>query len=282
MKNLSWLRAGSRIVAAVGIGAGLLVASCGHYSPDEVQSQTLDWKSDAKEGRFTSAEVASLFSTETEVIAGKKFPKSKPTMKSIYNKTNAPEKFKQEHGELSAGAEMKGYLNLGQATSSALQSRLVSNFEKISTWKTIKNNEGKIVFKDAFTTDAGGRKIADWSDGIAAQTGELHYATLSLDTNTPRGAIAVPVRVTVYNRAGVIQADVVNANDVKVPFVGTLIKAGKLKIYLKSFPQGNGWYMYGSAVVKMEKMEDSLKPEVMGTYVDSFFNWLKASTIVAL
>ena len=282
MKTMTWLNAGTRFAASLGIGVGLLLASCGHYTSEEIRSETRDWKTDNKDGRFTAAELTSLLSAETEVVGGKKFPKSKPTLKFVYGKNNVPEKFRAEHGVITAGAEMKGYLNMGAGISPVTQSRLVSNFEKISTWKTIKGPEDKVLFKDAFTTDATGKKIPDWSDGVAAETGEIHFATLSLDTGTAIGALAVPVKVNIYNRAGLIQADVANVADVRVPLVGTLIKAGNFKIYLKSFPQAKGWYVYGSAVVKMEKLEDSIKPEQLGTYVDSFFTWLKTNTVVSL
>jgi|GEM_PF-5686586 len=260
----------------------LFVASCGTQTGDESESRVEAWKPNPRTERFTDAEVASVYSTATKVVGGKKLPESKPTLKAIYTAANAPAKFKTEFGDFTSGAEIKGYLNLGYVTSMGFQQRLVGNFEKISTWKNIKDAKGGQLFEDAFTTDARGQKIADWSDGYALPTGEVHLATLKLKTNTPLGAISVPANVTIYNQGGEIQADVTNVSDVRVPIVGTVIKAQGLKIHLKAFPYQKGWLVYGAATVKLEKFQDALKPDMMSTTVDALFTWLKDSTILPL
>lgn len=262
----------------------LFVASCGTVDSREgaTDAQLEEWKSQPANARFTAQEIAAVYSTATKVVNGKTFPDSKAPTKAIYTYANAPAAFKAEHGVFTSAAEIKGYLNLGYLPVTGFQQRYVSNFEKVSTWKTIPDPKGGFLFADAFTTDAGGRKIADWSDGYAAATGEVHYASLSLKTNTPLGAIAVPSTVTIYNRGGEIQLDVTNPRDVRAPIVGTVIKANGLKIHLKAFPYQKGWLVYGTAVVKLEKFEDAIKPETLSGYVDSLFGWVKDNTVLAL
>lgn len=262
-------------------------ASCGtdmgSQSNFENADATLEeWKGQPRSERFSQAEVDSVYSTATTVVGGKTFPESKTPLKFIYNPQNAPAHFKAEYGSFSGGAEIKGYLNLGYVTSSGFQSRLVNNFERLSTWKTIKDATGKAIFSDSYTTDERGTKIPDWSDGQAGANGETHFGTLALQTNTPIGSVNVPSSVVIYNRAGEIQVDVTNVKDVRAPIVGTVIKTGGLKIHLKMFPYEKGWLVYGAAAVKLEKFEDAMKPEDLSRYIDSLFAWMKDNTVVAL
>ena len=90
------------------MGSAALVTSCGTYLQNDPPAQPLEWKADSREGRFTPSEIKSLFTAETEIIGGKKFPKSKPTIKGIYNGANAPARLIAEYGVFSAGAEMRG------------------------------------------------------------------------------------------------------------------------------------------------------------------------------
>lgn len=264
----------------------LVVASCGVDSntlPAGSQESTLEeWKTQPRAERFTQAEIDSVYTTATKVVGGKTFPDSKTPLKFIYNATNAPAKFKTEYGNFNAGAEIKGYLNLGYVPAGGFQSRLISNFEKLSTWKTIKDSTGKTIFSDSYTTDERGTKISDWSDGLAGANGETHFGTLALQTNTPIGSVNVPSSVVIYNRDGEMQVDVVNVKDVRAPIVGTVIKSGGLKIHLKMFPHEKGWLVYGAAAVKLEKFEDAMKPEDLSRYIDSLFTWIKDNTVVAL
>jgi hypothetical protein len=284
-KRMSYFKEKSGIfLAVVGAVAGLaMIASCGRENDGaNPYSELNDWKAQPKDQLFSSAEIASVYSTATENREGKSFPASKPPLRSLYTYANAPDAFKAEYGQFTAGAEIKGYLSLGYWPVSGFQQRYLSNFEKISTWRTILDSKGETIFADANTTDERGRKIPDWSDGYASENGEIHFANLSLKTNTPLGAFPVPCTVSLYNRDGEMQVDVTNPKDVKVPLVGTVIKAQGLKIHLKAFPYEKGWLVYGSTTVKLEKFEDAIKPEVLSQYVDSLFNWVKNNTIMAL
>jgi hypothetical protein len=215
-------------------------------------------------------------------VGGKTFPESKAPLKFIYNATNAPEKFKSEYGVFNAGAEIKGYMNLGFVTSRGFQNRLIWNFERLSTWKNIKDVSGKTIFSDSYTTTESGSKIDDWSDGEASPNGETHFGTLALQTNTPIGSVNVPSSIVIYNRNGEIQVDVTNVKDVRAPIVGTVIKSGGLKIHLKMFPHVKGWLVYGASAVKLEKFEDAMKPEDLSRYIDSLFTWIKDNTVLSL
>ncbi len=274
-------------VLAAGLATGLavpllFVASCGVEEPARQDSALEEWKPQPRDSRFSADEIAAVFSDGTKVVGGKTYPDSKAPLKFIYTAANAPETFKAEYGDFNAGAEIKGYINLGFTPSQGFQSRYVGNFEKISTWKTIKDATGKAIFDNAFTTNARGARIDDWSDGQASPNGEIHFGTLALKTNTPIGSISVPATVTIYNRGGEIQVDVINAKDVRAPIVGTVIKAQGLKIHLKAFPHEKGWLVYAASAVKLEKFQDALKAEDLQRYIDALFNWIKDSTVLPL
>jgi hypothetical protein len=248
--------------------------------PDE--ASIYSWKGQSKAERFTQEQIDAVLSSATKVVNGRVFPESKEPLKFLYNAANVPGPFKTEFGELTAGAEIRGYLNLGAPPSEIYQSRFLSNLEKISTWKNIKDTQGSPVFTDAFTTDVGGQRIEDWSDGQVSGEGEVHSASLSLDTNTPIGSLRVPSTVTMYNRGGEIQFDVTNYQEVRVPFLGTIINTGGLNIHVKAYPHGNGWLIYGASVVKLQKLENFMKPEDLVRYIDAMFSWIKEGTILPL
>ena len=274
------------LIAAVVALPLLLVGSCGVENSsglsEGAESSLEEWKTQPQAERFIQAEIDSVYTTATKVVGGKTFPDSKTPLKFIYNVTNAPAKFKSEYGVFNAGSEIKGYINLGFVPSRGFQNRLIWNFERLSTWKTIKDVLGKTIFSDSYTTTESGSKIADWSDGEASANGETHFGTLALETNTPIGSVNVPSSIVIYNRNGEVQVDVTNVKDVRAPIVGTVIKSGGLKIHLKMFPHVKGWLVYGASAAKLEKFEDAMKPEDLSRYIDSLFTWIKDNTVLSL
>lgn len=261
----------------------LLSQSCGRQdkeSSDSTESTLLEWKSQPYSQRFTQNEIDQVHSTATKTVAGKTFPASKAALKKVYDDKTANAAFKAEWGEFTAGAEVKGFINLGVAPSKASQERLLKNFESVSTWKSIKDSSGKQVFKDIYAVDASGNKTADKVDGKASATGDL--IPLKLFLNSPIGAISVLSMQTLYQRGNEVQSDLINTQNINVPLIGTLIKYGNLKIHLKFFPYQKGYLVYGASKVKLESHKDALKPEDLIRNIDSIYNWLVDRVVLPL
>ena len=260
-----------------------LVVACGRSDESNTQntvSSTFSWKDKAASQRITNAEIAQLYTTETVVQNGRTYPFSKTPLKFVYKPETAPAEFLEEWGEFTAGTEVKGYMNLGYVAASGFQERLIKNFESISSWNTIQGADGKPLFADSFEVDDRGNQIEDKVDGKAGAEGDLHKIKLIM--NSPAGALPVIGTLTLYNRNGEIQADIVNTEDVRVFPVGVILKKGALNIHLKFYRYQKGWLVYGAAAVELEKFKDAIKPEDLTKTVDSFYGWLKDRTIVAL
>jgi hypothetical protein len=228
-----------------------LMPGCGAQDdrPAERDASVLEWKGTPLGEHFTEVQIADVYETAIGSVGGKRIPVSKSPVGAIYTRQDAPPEFRDAFGDFSAGTETRGYLNLGLDPSRPVTSHLLTKFELVSRWKTMRNAEGEVIFDDAFTMDAKGRKTADVSDGAAPVEGELRFAQLSLPTGTILGSLATPVRMMLHERDGEIQLDVANLKDVDVFLIGTIIKAGALKIHMKVYPYKAGWLIYGASAV---------------------------------
>lgn len=267
--------------SALSLCAVAVLASCGspsgeHPSPE---STVEVWRDEAASKRFSDAEIASVYSNDAKVVDGKSMPVSKPPVKKIYSKTNAPDAFRSEHGVFTTGVEVKAYLNLGTSPDAAAISRFVAALEKVSSWKGIRNPEGKPVFDDAYVIDANGDKTSDGSDANATREGEKRRASLYVPTNTIAGNMRVPAELVLHQDDGVLQLDVRNEADCRVPLVGTVIDTNGLRIALKAFPHENGWLIYVSGTALMKKLEDQLKPEIIAGMIEGMVTWLGGQVV---
>ena len=268
-------------IKAISCALMLSVAfSCGHQNDEKQNAEIFSWKDNPVQNRFTQAEISKVYSTDTELIDGKRFPVSKPLLKNFFPFASATPEFKNEWGNFTAGGEIKGFLNLMYLPVNGLQSRLLKNFEGLRLWKSIKDTKGEVLFEDAFTTDASGKTIPDVVDGNAPATGEKIYGTLVI--KSPMGGLPVPITLELFNKAGYIQADLTNRTDVSAPFVGTIIKKENLKLHMKFFPHEKGWLLFGASAVKLEKFQDMMKPEDLERLTDGLFTWIKNNTVISL
>lgn len=284
--NRCWFRKSfMRIFLRTSLAAvsGLILTNCGQQSSklnQSHESKILSWKSVPWEERITEAEFSNIYSTQTAIIKEKKYPVSKPAIQNLYRMDTAPDSFKQEWGEFTAGLELKGYINTGYVVTEGWTSRLIKLTQGVSSWNTMKDAQGHTIFREVFATDGRGRRIDDPTDGKSTESGRSFSMEFGLDT--PVGTIPVAGTMSQYLVNNEFQLDLSNAEDVRIPFVGTLIKKNMLKIHLKFFPHEKGWLVYGASAVKLQTREDSLKPQDLSRIVDGIFRWLVDNLILSI
>ncbi len=269
--------------ASMAVGFSLLFTNCGQQGNKVIQShesRILSWKSVPWEERISDSEFNAIYSTEIATVKDKKYPVSKPAVQNLYKMDTAPESFKQEWGEFTAGLELKGYINTGYVVTDGWTSRLIKLTQSVSTWNTMRDAKGNSIFREVFATDAYGRRVDDPTDGKSTESGRSFSMEFGLDT--PVGTIPVAGTMNQYLVNNEFQLDLSNAEDVRIPFVGTLIKKQMLKIHLKFFPHEKGWLVYGASAVKLQTREDSLKPQDLSRIVDGIFTWLVDNLILSI
>lgn len=270
----SWRRVLSIVLVAF---ASVFFASCG--TRDLSQSETKAWDSRPLTSRISTSELAKIYSNETVTKAGRIWPVSKSSLRTLHMYNTSPDYFRKEWGVFTAGIETKGYINVGKL-SPVLHSRLVTNMEAVTSWNTILDQDGNRIFVDAYTTDSRGNRIADQVDGRVQAAGERHFARLILKKLGIK--ISMPTTIDIYEKDGTYQVDITNYQPVKAPLIGTIIQTGNFKVHMKLFAHLNGWAVYAASAVKLDKLESQLDPQELDRMVDAMYWWFVNNTVLPL
>jgi hypothetical protein len=148
----------------------------------------------------------------------------------------------------------------------------------VSTWKNMKHADGYPVFVDTYSLEPKSHKqVADISDGYAPPLpGESHLLRMLLKKSFL--TLTVDGWSVLANDGGRITLNFYNTNNVTAPVVGTVIRPESFKMDVFVYPYKNGWLIYGATAVKIEKIGDMYRPEMISNIMASLFNWLVVST----
>jgi len=222
---------------------------------------------------FSDEDIRKIYSEATAVNADGT-PASKAPIVSTFGPQEAPKYFNEQYSGYTHGSETRAFLNRGTAPDAAAQSGYITKLESISKWKTIKHADGVPVFVDAYALDSNTRKqTADQSDGYApVPPGESHMLRMVLKKSFL--TLEIDGWNVLTNSKGLISMSFRNSNNVNAPIVGAVIRPDGFKMDVYAFPYKNGWLVYGSTAVKIEKMARMYKPEMVSNIMTAMFNWL--------
>lgn len=267
-------------IAGGAAAASLFMSGCGEAAKqNKTQFQLQSWKPQTWEQRISKSELEKIYSTATEERDGKVYPKSNPPMTTQFKSNAAPSAFKAEWGELTAGTELKGYINTGYVVTSGWTTRLAKLTQTVSEWNNIKDPKGNSIFRDVSSLDSDGNKSDDQNDGAVSADGRNFNLELSIQT--PVGFVPMTGVMTQYSRDDNFQLDLTNTREISLPIVGTLVKKNKLNVHLKFYAHEKGWVVYGASAVKMETQESAFNEKDLNRIMEGIFNWLLKNLIVS-
>lgn len=268
-------------LALPGLAAALIfsvLSGCGRglNQPKPIRDNDADVIAAQREiaDRFTPEQIAAVY-TEQRNPDGE--PAVKEPLLSFYKTESEAPDLVAEFGNFTRAAEFWGYLNVDQSPRLVHETYFAITFEAMSAWTQIRNREGEALFKQAYATNSDGERIPDLIDGRINDDDETRYGRVKMQISI--ATVTVDMNVRMQKTGSKLSAEFLNTDDITAPFVGTVIKENNFRIKLELYPYRNGFLTYGVAAAKMEKMEDMLTPDTLGSQVYGFFNYLHTKLI---